>query len=150
MTNIQLKILDSRIKDNLPNYATEFSAGIDLRAVIDQELIIHPNQTILINTGIAIFINDPNYVGLIVPRSGLGHKHGIVTGNLVGVIDADYQGQIMVSLWNRSSVAYAVQPLDRIAQLLITPVIQAKFNLVDEFNVNSTRGNGGFGSTGSN
>jgi dUTP pyrophosphatase len=148
---IQVKILDERITQNnfMPQYATPHSAGIDLRALIEKPTILNPNETILIRTGLAIYIENPNYVGIIVPRSGLGHKHGIVTGNLVGVIDADYQGEIMVSLWNRSLTAYVIQEYERIAQLLIMPIVQAQFNIVDTFNQNSLRGKGGFGSTGS-
>ncbi|MFM2344835.1 MAG: hypothetical protein RLZZ210_1447 [Pseudomonadota bacterium] len=148
--SIQLKILDARITelDLVPKYATESSAGLDLKALLDTPLTLEAGQSCLIKTGLSIYIHNPNFVGIIVPRSGLGHKHGIVTGNLVGVIDADYQGELMVSLWNRSSTAYTIQPFERIAQLLIMPVMQASFNIVNEFNNDSARGAGGFGSTG--
>jgi dUTP pyrophosphatase len=149
MHNIQLKILDPRIeKKDIPAYATQFSAGMDLRALLDEPLILDIGQTKLIRTGIAIHISNPKLVGIIVPRSGLGHKHGIVTGNLVGVIDADYQGELMVSLWNRSQIAYTIEPCERIAQLLIMPVEHACFDIVEEFNINSERSSSGFGSTG--
>ncbi len=147
---IQVKILDKRVieLDLMPKYATQFSAGVDLRAVIENPLTLEGGQTILIKTGLSIYVQNPNYVGIIVPRSGLGHKHGIVTGNLAGIIDADYQGELMVSLWNRNQTAYTIQPFERIAQLLIMPVIQAQFDIVEEFNQNSQRGASGFGSTG--
>lgn len=148
MINIQLKILDERIVDNLPKYATPSSAGLDLKAVIDENFILKSGESVLIKTGLSIYIQNPEYVGIIVPRSGLGHKHGIVTGNLVGVIDADYQGELMVSLWNRSQKDYTLQPFERIAQLLILPVMRANFNIVNDFSDNSIRGIGGFGSTG--
>jgi len=148
MINIQLKILDERIVDNLPKYATPSSAGLDLKAVIDENIILKSGESVLIKTGLSIYIQNPEYVGIIVPRSGLGHKHGIVTGNLVGVIDADYQGELMVSLWNRSQKDYTLQPFERIAQLLILPVMRANFNIVNDFSDNSIRGIGGFGSTG--
>ncbi len=144
---IALKVLDERILPYLSGYATPGSAGMDLRACIDAPITLEPGQTELIPTGIAIHIADPGLAALILPRSGLGHKHGIVLGNLVGLIDSDYQGQLMVSCWNRSLVAFTLQPLDRIAQLVFTPVVQAQFMAVNEF-ANSERGAGGFGSTG--
>ena len=145
--NIDLQIIDSRLKDNLPAYATAGSAGLDLRACLDAPLTLAPNTTQLIPTGVAIYLSDPNYAALILPRSGLGHKHGLVLGNLVGLIDSDYQGQLMVSAWNRSDVAYIVQPMDRIAQLVIVPVMQAKFNVVEGFAATERAGQG-YGSTG--
>ena len=146
-TQIEYKLLDARLAEQLPAYATPGAAGLDLRACIDAPLEIAPGQTTLIPTGIAIHIADPGLAAIILPRSGLGHKHGIVLGNLVGLIDSDYQGQLMVSCWNRGSVAYAVQPLERIAQLVIVPVVQAQFRQVDAFE-SSDRGIAGFGSTG--
>ena len=145
--NIDLKILDPRLQDNLPAYATPGSAGLDLRACLDAPLVLAANAWQLIPTGMAIYLHDPGYAAMILPRSGLGHKHGIVLGNLVGLIDSDYQGQLMVSAWNRSEVAFTIKPMDRIAQLVIVPVVQARFNLVTEF-VTSERGEGGYGSTG--
>ncbi len=147
MTAIDLKILDPRIADLLPAYATPGSAGLDLRACLDAALVLEPGQTVLIPTGVAIHIADPALAAMILPRSGLGHKHGIVLGNLVGLIDADYQGPLMVSCWNRGAAAFTVSPLDRIAQLVIVPVVRADFRVVDEFDV-SDRGASGFGSTG--
>lgn len=147
MKTIDVKVLDSRIRDQLPAYATQGSAGLDLRACIDEPLLIEPGATHLIPTGLAIHVADPEYAAVILPRSGLGHKHGIVLGNLVGLIDSDYQGPLMVSAWNRSQTAYTLQPLERLAQLVIIPVVQAQFNLVDDF-TSSDRGTGGFGSTG--
>jgi dUTP pyrophosphatase len=147
MKNIDLKILDPRMKDFLPAYATPGSAGLDLRACVDAPLTIEPGQTVLVPTGLAIHIGDPGYAAMILPRSGLGHKNGIVLGNLVGLIDADYQGQLMVSTWNRSQAAFTLQPLDRLAQLVVVPVLQVGFNIVEEF-ASSERGAGGFGSTG--
>lgn len=147
MNAVDLKILDSRIRDALPAYATEGSAGLDLRACVDGPLELSPGQTVLIPTGIAIHIADPGYAALILPRSGLGHKHGIVLGNLVGLIDSDYQGPLMVSCWNRGSGTFTIQPLERIAQLVIVPVCQVRFNVVSAFG-DSDRGVGGFGSTG--
>jgi dUTP pyrophosphatase len=147
-TTIDLKLLDARISDLLPAYATPGSAGLDLRACIDEPLVIEPGQTHLLPTGLALHIGDPSLAALILPRSGLGHKHGIVLGNLVGLIDADYQGPLMVSCWNRGVTAFTVAPLDRIAQLVIVPVVRAGFRVVDEFGA-SSRGEGGFGSTGS-
>jgi dUTP pyrophosphatase len=147
MTNIELKVLDARMAALLPQYATPGSAGLDLRACVDGALTIEPGQTVLIPTGIAIHIAHKHLAAMILPRSGLGHKNGIVLGNLVGLIDSDYQGPLMVSCWNRSAVPFTVQPLDRIAQLVIVPVVQAAFSVVDEFAA-SDRGVGGFGSTG--
>ncbi len=144
---IDVKIIDSRLADQLPNYATSGSAGLDLRACLSEPLTLQPNAWQLVPTGIAIHLEDPNFAALILPRSGLGHKHGIVLGNLVGLIDSDYQGQLMVSAWNRSPVAYTIEPLERIAQLMIVPVVQAQFNVVTEFPA-SERGEGGYGSTG--
>ena len=144
---IDVKILDPRMADQLPAYATPGSAGLDLRACIDAPLELAPNAWQLVPTGIAMFIKDPGYAALILPRSGLGHKHGIVLGNLVGLIDSDYQGQLMVSAWNRSTVPFTLQPLERLAQLVIVPVLQAQFNVVTEFEA-TERGEGGYGSTG--
>ena len=144
---IDVKILDSRLHDNLPTYATTGSAGLDLRACLDAPLTLAPNAWQLVPTGMAIYLEDPAYAALILPRSGLGHKHGIVLGNLVGLIDSDYQGQLMVSAWNRSAVEFTIQPMERIAQLMIVPVVQAQFNVVSEFPA-SQRGEGGYGSTG--
>ena len=144
---IDVKILDTRLTDNLPAYATHGSAGLDLRACLSESLTLAPNAWQLIPTGIAIYLEDPGFAALILPRSGLGHKHGIVLGNLVGLIDSDYQGQLMVSAWNRSSVAFTIEPMERIAQLMIVPVVQAEFNVVSEF-APSDRGEGGYGSTG--
>jgi len=149
MQSIDFTVLDPRIGDTieLPSYASEGSAGLDLRACIDKELEVNPGDTHLIPTGIAIYIRDPGYAGLIIPRSGLGHKHGIVLGNLVGLIDSDYQGQLFVSCWNRGETSYTMSEGERIAQLVIVPVAQVKFQQVDSFE-NSQRGSGGFGSTG--
>jgi len=147
MHTIDIKILDERIRDQLPTYATRGSAGLDLRACIEEPLTLAPGQTQLIATGLAIHIQDPSYAAVILPRSGLGHKHGIVLGNLVGLIDSDYQGPLMVSAWNRSDQPFVIQPLDRLAQLVILPVVQANFNVVESFDA-STRGQDGFGSTG--
>lgn len=149
MQTIDIKILDERMRDQLPAYATSGSAGLDLRACIDTPLTLAPGQTQLIATGLAIHIQDPGFAAIILPRSGLGHKHGIVLGNLVGLIDSDYQGPLMVSAWNRSDQPFVIQPLDRLAQLVVLPVIQANFNVVESFDA-STRGQGGFGSTGAN
>ena len=146
-TTIALKILDARMADALPAYATPGSAGLDLRACLDAPLVVQPGQTTLVPTGIAIHIADPGLAAMILPRSGLGHKHGIVLGNLVGLIDSDYQGPLMVSCWNRSQIPFTVQPMERLAQLVIVPVVQAAFKRVDEFDA-SDRGEGGFGSTG--
>ncbi len=147
MKLIELKLLDARMADYLPAYATPGSAGLDLRACIDAPLLIEPGQAALIATGLAMHIGDPGLAALLLPRSGLGHKHGIVLGNLVGLIDSDYQGPLMVSCWNRGGEAFTVQPLERIAQMIIVPVVQATFRRVDEFDT-SQRGEGGFGSTG--
>ncbi|GAD80966.1 dUTP diphosphatase [Vibrio ezurae] len=149
MKEIDLKILDSRIGQQfpLPAYATEGSAGLDLRACLDEALIVTPGQTHLVPTGLAIHIGDTSLAATILPRSGLGHKHGIVLGNLVGLIDSDYQGQLMVSVWNRGQDTFTIEPGDRIAQLVFVPVVQAKFNLVDDFDA-SERGEGGFGHSG--
>ena len=144
---IDLKILDVRLRANLPAYATSGSAGLDLRACLDAPVTLGANAWQLVPTGIAIYLHNPGYAALILPRSGLGHKHGIVLGNLVGLIDSDYQGQLMVSAWNRSDVAFTIEPMERIAQLVIVPVMQAEFNVVDEF-VATERGEGGYGSTG--
>lgn len=147
MKTIDIKILDPRMKDQLPQYATPGSAGLDLRACIDAPLTLEPGQTVLVPTGLAIHLADPGYAAMILPRSGLGHKNGIVLGNLVGLIDSDYQGQLMVSTWNRSQVAFTLQPMDRLAQLVVVPVLQVGFNVVEEFE-STERGAGGFGSTG--
>ncbi|MBC7621669.1 MAG: dUTP diphosphatase [Candidatus Saccharibacteria bacterium] len=144
---IDVKIMDSRMADQLPAYATPGSAGLDLRACLNEPLTLAPNAWQLVPTGIAIYLRDPNFAALILPRSGLGHKHGIVLGNLVGLIDSDYQGQLMVSAWNRSSTAFTIEPMERLAQLVIVPVVQAQFNIVTEFPA-SERGEGGYGSTG--
>jgi dUTP pyrophosphatase len=144
---LDVKILDARMRDFLPAYATPGSAGLDLRACIDEALVIEPGQTVLVPTGLAIHLADPGYAAVILPRSGLGHKHGIVLGNLVGLIDSDYQGQLMVSTWNRGDTAFTLNPMERLAQLVIVPVVQAQLNIVDEFEA-SERGAGGFGSTG--
>ncbi len=144
---IDVKIIDPRLVDKLPAYATAGSAGLDLRACLMEPLVLQANAWQLVPTGIAIFLRDASYAALILPRSGLGHKHGIVLGNLVGLIDSDYQGQLMVSAWNRSDVPFTIQPMERIAQLVIVPVVQAEFNLVSEFPA-SQRGEGGYGSTG--
>ena len=147
MPVIDLKILDPRVADQLPAYATPGSAGLDLRACLDAPLLLEPGQTTLIPTGLAIHIEDPGLAAMILPRSGLGHKHGIVLGNLVGLIDSDYQGPLMVSCWNRGQATFTVQPFERIAQLVIVPIMQATVKLVDDFAA-SDRGAGGFGSTG--
>ncbi|WP_158904407.1 dUTP diphosphatase [Burkholderia sp. L27(2015)] len=144
---IDLKILDPRMRDQLPAYATTGSAGLDLRACIDAPLTIEPGATHLIPTGLAIHVADPGYAAVILPRSGLGHKNGIVLGNLVGLIDSDYQGQLMISTWNRGTAAFVLNPFERLAQLVVVPVVQAQFNIVEEFS-DSERGAGGFGSTG--
>ncbi|MDH4456917.1 MAG: dUTP diphosphatase [Candidatus Methylopumilus sp.] len=144
---VELKILDSRLNENMPAYATSGSAGLDLRACINEAITIKPGETTLIPTGMAVHLANPAYAAMILPRSGLGHKHGIVLGNLVGLIDSDYQGQLFVSCWNRSQEAFVMNPMERIAQLVIVPVIQASFTVVNEFN-ESDRGVGGFGSTG--
>ena len=147
MTVVDVKLLDPRLAEALPAYATPGSAGLDLRACLDAPLELQPGAAALIPTGLAVHIGDPALAAMLLPRSGLGHKHGIVLGNLVGLIDSDYQGPLMVSCWNRSSTAYTVQPMERIAQMVIVPVVQAAFRVVDSFE-SSTRGQGGFGSTG--
>ena len=144
---LDLKILDARMREQLPAYATTGSAGLDLRACLDEPLTLEPGQTALVPTGLAIHVGDPGYAALILPRSGLGHKHGIVLGNLVGLIDSDYQGQLMISTWNRGQTTFTLNPMERLAQLVIVPVVQAEFNIVDDFE-QSERGAGGFGSTG--
>ena len=146
--HIDLQILDPRLHTQMPAYATPGSAGLDLRACLQVPLTLEPNAWQLVPTGMAIHLKDPGYAALILPRSGLGHKHGIVLGNLVGLIDSDYQGELMVSAWNRSSVAFTIEPMERIAQLVIVPVLQAQFNIVQEFSAASERGEGGYGSTG--
>jgi len=147
MTIVDVKVLDPRMAALLPAYATSGSAGLDLRACIDAPLLLAPGQAELIPTGLAIHIGDPGLAAMLLPRSGLGHKHGIVLGNLVGLIDSDYQGPLMVSCWNRGSTAFTIAPLERIAQMVIVPVVQAQFRHVDDFDA-SARGEGGFGSTG--
>ena len=144
---LDLKILDPRMREQLPAYATTGSAGLDLRACLDAPLTLEPGETKLVPTGLAIHVADPGYAALILPRSGLGHKHGIVLGNLVGLIDSDYQGELMISTWNRGHTTFTLNPLERLAQLVIVPVVQAQFNIVDDFEA-SERGAGGFGSTG--
>ncbi|HYN54238.1 MAG TPA: dUTP diphosphatase [Methylotenera sp.] len=144
---VDLKIIDNRLNEQMPAYATPGSAGLDLRACIDSSITLQPGETMLIPTGMAIHLDNTYYAALILPRSGLGHKHGIVLGNLVGLIDSDYQGQLMVSCWNRSSTAFELNPMERIAQLVIVPVMQAEFHVVDDFDA-SDRGENGFGSTG--
>ena len=144
---IDVQILDNRLLDQLPTYATPGSAGLDLRACLSEPLTLAPNAWQLVPTGFAIHLADPNYAALILPRSGLGHRHGIVLGNLVGLIDSDYQGQLMVSAWNRSPTAFTIEPMERIAQLVVVPVVQAQFKLVSEFAA-SVRGERGYGSTG--
>ena len=146
---VDIKIIDQRLVNHLPAYATPGSAGLDLRACLDAPLVLQANAWQLVPTGIAIYLADPSFAALILPRSGLGHKHGIVLGNLVGLIDSDYQGQLMVSAWNRSDVAFTIEPMERIAQLVIVPVVQAQFNVVSDFPA-SQRGEGGYGSTGKN
>jgi len=147
MTSVKLKVLDERIRDSLPAYATAGSAGFDLRAVLDEPLQLEPGQTELISIGLSLYIENPGFAGLILPRSGLGHKHGIVLGNLVGLIDSDYQGPLMVSVWNRGNSAFTINPMERLAQLVIVPVAQVQFDLVDAFET-TQRAQGGFGSTG--
>ena len=147
MTVIDVKVLDPRMAEWLPDYATPGSAGLDLRACLDAPLVLAPGQAELIPTGLAIHIGYPGLAAMLLPRSGLGHKHGIVLGNLVGLIDSDYQGPLMVSCWNRGGAAFTIAPLDRIAQMVIVPVVQARFRRVEEFSL-SHRGEGGFGSTG--
>ena len=147
MTEIDLQVLDPRIAEHLPAYATGGSAGLDLRACIDAAIVLEPGQAALIPTGLSIHIGDPGLAAMLLPRSGLGHKHGIVLGNLVGLIDSDYQGPLMVSCWNRGAANYTVQPMERIAQMVIVPVVQARFRRVESFE-SSSRGQGGFSSTG--
>jgi dUTP pyrophosphatase len=147
MQTLQVKILDERMRNQMPSYGTPGSAGLDLRACIDAAIEIAPGQTVLVPTGLSIYVEDPRYAALILPRSGLGHKHGIVLGNLVGLIDSDYQGQLMVSTWNRSSLPFILEPMERLAQLVIMPIQQVNLKIVDEF-AESSRGTGGFGSTG--
>ncbi|MGE5337664.1 MAG: dUTP diphosphatase [Gemmatimonadota bacterium] len=144
---LDIRLLDERLRDQLPHYATDGAAGLDLRACIDAAVVLRAGDAQLIPTGIAIHLADPGFAAMILPRSGLGHKHGIVLGNLVGLIDSDYQGQVMVSCWNRGREPFTIQPLERIAQMVIVPVVKVQLNVVDEF-VESTRGAGGFGSTG--
>lgn len=148
---VQVKVLDSRLGNEwpMPTYATTGSAGLDLRACVDAATVIEPGQTVLVKTGLSIYIEDPHFAGLILPRSGLGHKHGIVLGNLVGLIDSDYQGELMVSVWNRSRTAFSLEPGERLAQYVLVPVIQAQFDIVNEFEA-TERGAGGFGHTGQN
>ena len=147
MKRIALRVLDERARAHLPAYASTGSAGLDLRACIDAPIVLEPGATELIPTGLAIYIGDPGYAAMILPRSGLGHKHGIVLGNLVGLIDSDYQGQLMVSCWNRGRSTFTIEPFERIAQMIVVPVVQAAFDIVDEF-VTSERGVSGFGSSG--
>jgi dUTP pyrophosphatase len=147
MMKIDLKILDQRIADLLPAYATAGSAGLDLRACLDEPLVLEPGATALVPTGLAIHVADAGYAAVILPRSGLGHKHGIVLGNLVGLIDSDYQGQLMISTWNRGQAAFTLNPMERLAQLVVVPVMRVEFNVVESFDA-SERGAGGFGSTG--
>ena len=147
MTTIAVKVLDARMADHLPAYATPGSAGLDLRACLDQPLVLEPGQAALIPTGLAVHIGDPGLAAMLLPRSGLGHKHGIVLGNLVGLIDSDFQGQLMVSCWNRGPTTFVINPMERIAQLVLVPVVQATFRVVDDFDA-SARGEAGFGSTG--
>ena len=149
MQSLQVKILDERMRAMMPSYATAGSAGLDLRACIENAIEINPGQTVLVPTGLSIYLEDPRYAAMILPRSGLGHKHGIVLGNLVGLIDSDYQGQLMVSTWNRGSSVFKLEPLERIAQLIIVPIQQVELRIVEDF-VESGRGAGGFGSTGRN
>ena len=144
---VALKIIDERVRSRLPTYGSQGAAGLDLRACIDAPIVLEPGRTELIPTGLAIHVGNPDYAALLLPRSGLGHKHGIVLGNLVGLIDSDYQGQLMVSCWNRGHATFTIEPFERIAQLVIVPVVQAQFDIVDEFDA-SERGASGFGSTG--
>ena len=148
MHRIDVRIIDPRLRETPPHYATSGSAGLDLRACLDEVTVIEPGATVLVPAGLAIHLADPGLAAMILPRSGLGHKHGIVLGNLVGLIDSDYQGQIFVSVWNRGATPFTLAPMERIAQLVVVPVVQASFNVVDQFDA-STRGAGGFGSTGS-
>lgn len=148
MFSVDLKILDERIRTKKPCYATEGAAGMDICACIDQSMILSPNETQLISSGISFFIRDPGYAALLLPRSGLGHKSGIILGNTIGLIDSDYQGELKVSLWNRSQEPFTLNPLDRIAQLIIVPVAHVQWNIVEDFSTTSDRASGGFGSTG--
>ena len=147
MHKLDVRVLDNRLLEQLPHYATPGSAGLDLRACIESPLTLKPGETSLVPSGVAIHLDDSKYAAMILPRSGLGHKHGIVLGNLIGLIDSDYQGQILVSVWNRGQAAFTIQPMDRIAQMIVVPVLQVEFNVVPDF-VASSRGAGGFGSTG--
>jgi dUTP pyrophosphatase len=147
MKKIEVKILDARLREQIPHYATPGSAGLDLRACVDAPVTLEPGDTHLVPSGIAIHLDDPGLAAIVLPRSGLGHKHGIVLGNLVGLIDSDYQGQIFISTWNRGKTAFTIQPMERLAQLVVVPVVQVAFDVVDEFEA-SSRGAGGFGSTG--
>ena len=147
MHKLDVRVLDSRLLDQLPHYATPGSAGLDLRACIDTPITLKPGDSTLVPSGIAIHLDNPKYAAIVLPRSGLGHKHGIVLGNLVGLIDSDYQGQIFVSVWNRGQAEFTIQPMERIAQMIVVPVLQVEFNVVPDF-VASARGEGGFGSTG--
>ena len=149
MTIIDIKVLDQCVAQYLPVYATPGSAGFDLRALLDEDLVLGPNETFLMHTGLSMYISDPGLAGVILPRSGLGTKHGIVVGNLVGLIDSDYQGELLVSVWNRSTVPFTIKPLERIAQMAIVPVVQVQFRVVDQFTA-SERGTGGLGSSGKN
>ena len=144
---LEVKVLDERLRDTLPSYATLGSAGMDLRALLDAPLTLEPGQCELVRTGLAIHIGDPGLAGLILPRSGLGHKHGIVLGNLVGLIDSDYQGELMISVWNRGTTSFVLEPFERLAQYVLVPVVQAELDIVDDFQA-SLRGAGGFGSSG--
>ena len=147
MHKLDVRVLDSRLLEQLPHYATPGSAGLDLRACLNTPVTLRPGETTLIPSGIAIHLENPKYAAMVLPRSGLGHKHGIVLGNLVGLIDSDYQGQIFVSIWNRGQAEFTIQPMERIAQMVVVPVMQVKFNVVPDF-IASSRGDGGFGSTG--
>jgi dUTP pyrophosphatase len=147
MRKIDVRILDARLREQLPAYSTPGSAGLDLRACIDHPITLEPGHSELVPSGMAIHLADPGLAAVVLPRSGLGHKHGIVLGNLVGLIDSDYQGQVFISVWNRGNSAFTLKPMERIAQLVVVPVVQVGFNIVDEF-VESNRGDGGFGSTG--
>ncbi|MBA4110221.1 MAG: dUTP diphosphatase [Leptothrix sp. (in: Bacteria)] len=147
MTTVDIKVLDARMADHLPAYATPGSAGLDLRACLEQAVVLEPGQAQLIPTGLSMHLGDPGLAAMILPRSGLGHKHGIVLGNLVGLIDSDYQGPLMVSCWNRGSTPFTIEPMERIAQMIIVPVVQASFRRVESFEA-TARGEGGFGSTG--
>ena len=147
MHKLDVRVLDSRLLDQLPHYATPGSAGLDLRACLNTAVTLKPGESTLVPSGLAIHLDNPQYAAMILPRSGLGHKHGIVLGNLVGLIDSDYQGQIFVSVWNRGQAEFTIEPMERIAQMIVVPVLQVEFNVVSDF-VLSTRGDGGFGSTG--